>query len=304
MLELRKIKFILGAMDPEMELIKTVLDTVGAKYEFAKVNGVLVNPTNAYNCDNTLNEAEKICFIECRNPKIIEFISIDHHNKGDYGYKLGADKFLEASSIGQLLSFLIQNFEKEFELLDFVGFISKESYGFYFDIKLNMWVYGCGTISYIIKKEIVFVAAIDHCSAEAYKGNCLGICVDQLMNDRIHSLSSNLQIAKEVLKEKLNSFKNFFLETECVFSILDLTHLELGVGYSEDYLILREAAILNNRPIAVITKNELNGGKKLMLLSLTESQVEDFLETGIFGSLRVKEPFGVPVRGYAGGMLE
>lgn len=301
---LRKIKFVLGAMDPEMEVIKTVLDTVGANYEFAILNGALVNPTNAYECGNELGEAEKICFIECRNPQIIEFISIDHHNKGDYGYKLGANKFLEASSIGQLLSFLANNFQQEFNLLNFIGFIGEKSTGYSFNNKMNMWVLGCGLVSFLIPEQYVVVAATDHCSGEAYRGNCKGISFDMLLNDRIHSLSSNLQIAKDLLKEKLNSFTNFFRETKSVFSILDLTHLELGVGYSEDYLILREAAILNNRLIAVITKNELNGGRKLMLLSLTESQVEDFLESGVFGNLKVKEPFGVPVRGYAGGMLE
>lgn len=124
---LEKIKFILGSMDPEMELIKTVLDTVGANYELAiDTNGALVNPTNAYECVNTVGEAEKICFVECRNPQIIEFISIDHHNKGDYGYLLGAKDFLEASSIGQLIKFLAKNFELEFDKLNFVGFYSKK----------------------------------------------------------------------------------------------------------------------------------------------------------------------------------
>lgn len=306
-MSLGNIKFILGSMDPEMELIKKILETAGAHYELAvSENGALVNPTNAYECSNTLGEADKICFIECRNPQIIEFISIDHHNKGDYGYNIGASKFLEASSVGQLLCFLAERAPLKFDKLNLKGFYTVINNvavnGYYFHN--NQWLLKIGSINYVIPEECIIVAATDHCSGEAYKGNCPGVSIEQLVNDRIHALSSNLQIAKEVLREKLNSFKNFFKETKSVFSILDLTHLELGVGYSEDYLILREAAILNNRPIAVITKNELNGGRKLMLLSLTESQVEDFLETGIFGNLKVKEPFGVPVRGYAGGMLE
>lgn len=301
---INEIKFILGAMDPEMELIKKILVTVGANFELATVAGAFVNPTNAYECENTIGEAEKICFVECRNPSIREFISIDHHNKGDYGYNLGADRFLQASSVGQLLHYLAEAFPANFEKLNIQSFyMGRHEYnGFFFG--KDKWLLGVGQETYIIPEEYVIVAATDHCSGEAYKGNCQGVSFDMLLNERIHSLSSNLKIAKEVLREKLNSFKNFFKETKSVFSILDLTHLELGVGYSEDYLILREAAILNNRPIAVITKNELNGGRKLMLLSLTESQVEDFLETGIFGNLKVKEPFGVPVRGYAGGMLE
>lgn len=128
-----------------------------------------------------------------------------------------------------------------------------------------------------------------------------------MVSERIHSLSDSLKLAKEVVKEKLHSFQNYFTEAKQAYNILnilDLTHLELGVGYTEDYLILRETAIINNMPIAVLTKNEVNGGQKLMLLSLTEKQVEDFLATGEFNGLKVKEPFGVPVRGYAGGMLE
>ncbi len=302
---LNKIKFILGAMDPEMELIKSILDTIGANYELAvDINGALVNPTSAYECVNTLGEADKICFVECRNPEIIEFISIDHHNRGDFGFLLGAKRFLQASSLGQLLHFLAERFETEFEDLNFVGFSSAGAgvNGFYYENE--HWLLRMNAITYIIPEHIVLCAATDHCSGEAYQGNCPGVSLKQLINTRIHTLSDSLKLAKDIIKEKLNVFQNFFSESKCAYSILDLTHLELGVGYSEDYLLIRESAIINNRPIAVLTKNELNGGKKLMLLALTEKQVEDFLATGEFNGLKVKEPFGVPVRGYAGGMLE
>lgn len=111
--------YVLGARDPEMDEIERVLKESELSYLYAKVNGVRVNPGNAYKADNR-NEIPlntRAVFIECEMREIGRAVVIDHHRPNDPGYSKPPELFWEASSLGQLLNLLGIERTKEQEIL-------------------------------------------------------------------------------------------------------------------------------------------------------------------------------------------
>jgi hypothetical protein len=111
--------YVLGARDPEMDEMERVLKKRELSYLYAKVNGVRVNPGNAYKADNR-NEIPlntRTVFIECEMQEIGRNVVIDHHRPNDPGYGKPPELFLEASSLGQLLNRLSIERNKEQEVL-------------------------------------------------------------------------------------------------------------------------------------------------------------------------------------------
>ncbi len=95
----------------------------------------------------------------------------------------------------------------------------------------------------------------------------------------------------------LNNFKAHSLE------IFDLRHLDLGVGYSLDYLCLRELSISYNQPIVVKTRDSDTSPERVMFLALRNEQAEKLLEEKEYKEFKIENIFGVPNRGYVGGTL-
>lgn len=300
MIALDKIAFVLGAKDPEMDMIESILLSLGLRYEYAIIAGERVHPSSAYSATN--NVTANSIFIECNVIGNRASIRIDHHNKGDYGFSMGWDQFLEASSIGQLFKFLLTQdtarIADEFEL----EMSESNSIAGNYEFVNGRWTLTIDGNSFIIPERIVTMAAIDHCSADAYKGLCAGVSMVELLTMRIESLSRELGLEFDNTRTKLNLYLEMLNDNKSQ-EILDLTSLELGIGYTPDYLILREAAIIISQPVAVITKNNNSCNGKLMLLGLTEVQVEKFLIEKSFNNYILSDVFGVPKRGYAGGML-
>jgi len=59
----------------------------------------------------------------------------------------------------------------------------------------------------------------------------------------------------------------------------------------------------SNTPIAVKIFNDKNCKGKIMILSLSYEQVEYFNKTRTFNKIKLVNTFGVPNRGYFGGMI-
>jgi hypothetical protein len=111
--------YVLGARDPEMDEIERVLKERELSYLYAKVNGVRVNPGNAYKADNR-NEIPlntRKVFVECEMLEIGRDVVIDHHRPNDPGYGKPPELFWEGSSLGQLLDHLGIERTKEQETL-------------------------------------------------------------------------------------------------------------------------------------------------------------------------------------------
>lgn len=116
--------WILGASDPEMEAIETLLRACGERVEYATVwrDGVRrrVTPAEAYAPDVEIGEGLRglratAYMVECAPAVLVGSsvdgidwagvaITIDHHHPRDPGYGLPPTEFLPASSLGQVIA--------------------------------------------------------------------------------------------------------------------------------------------------------------------------------------------------------
>jgi len=296
--------FLLGAKDPEMIGIEEILTELNLEFEYATVSGVQCNPTNAYQADNILPKGKNYVFIECRHI-VKSGISIDHHNENDYGYSLNYSKFLDASSIGQLFKFLVKNNiaeAKENLALSITYEIDSAEDDFYF--LDNQWLLNIDNYAIIIPEHIVTMSAIDHCLSDAYKGLCLGVNSKNIFREQVNGIGKKFNLDKKSLSYKIKQY-NYYLKNNNTSNIIDLTDINLGIGYSLDYLLLRELSLYSNKSIAIKTKNDkFEENYKLMLIGLSYIQVSNFLKESKYESFNLSNVFGVPARGYAGGIIK
>lgn len=296
--------FILGAKDPEMDIIEGILIALNYSFEHATLNSVRVSPTDAYLADNKINDMKDNVFIECKIRSLSRDYgySIDHHHPADYGYTKDSSEFLEASSIGQFLKFILRaDFEHVVDVLNISTLKFSNAFTDNYFYNGKHWMLSVCEVSAIIPERIVSIAAIDHCLHDAYLGLCFGVCKDSLLDMRLTALAYSTGLAYDDVKEIFLNFIALIKKEDD--DILDFTYLNLGVGYSSDYLIIREASVYLNIPIAVKTLNSSSCSGKIMLFSLNQKQVKHILETKSFNCYSLKEVFGVPSRGYAGGMI-
>lgn len=120
-------KFILGAIDSEMNFIAFILKYLDLKYEFLRYNGKFVNSYTAYVAKPKIDPNKVNILIEVNSKEVANkenVIIIDHHNPGDPGYD-AVD--YTGSSVYQLYNFLsntgIYNFSDEMKyIIKVVGF--------------------------------------------------------------------------------------------------------------------------------------------------------------------------------------
>lgn len=302
-MNLYKKTFLIGAKDPEMDVIEGILMAMEYNYIYAKEDGIRVHPTNAYKANEIDTHLNNIIFIECdvsgNNRR--KGLSLDHHNFGDYGFKKSYKHFLEASSVGQLFKLILMyDYEKAIEIFDLETQKKVSNQKKYYYENKN-WKYDSKEKTIIIPNRIVEIAAIDHCLQYAYNGKCKGVDSKKLLNIRITSLAANFNVAYDDILENFEFISQLIKDRR--EEIIDLTHINLYIGYSLSYLIIREASLYNNIPVAVKTKNDKNCNGKIMFFSLSAIQVKDIIKKSTFGKYILYDMFGVPVRGYAGGLI-
>lgn len=111
--------FVLGAADPEMQVIENLLKNCGILYAYAiAANGDRVHPGIAYKAigfrypnsrDLLTRFSRQVVLVECDGDLYNvddDPIVVDHHRQGDSGYGLPPEQFLEGSSIGQIAKLL------------------------------------------------------------------------------------------------------------------------------------------------------------------------------------------------------
>jgi len=289
--------FVLGAKDPEMDDIEEILLSAKLDYVYASINGVRCHPGNSYEANNEsymanndLSKYKKIVYIESATiKKYNNSIFLDHHKEGHFGFEFTYKDFLPASSIGQLIKYLIDN---DISLFKKTNINSNK-----FLFQNNEWSYE----NQIILKKYVFSAAVDHSLSESYKGLCQGVNTSEVSEYRTSqiavSFNNNIDLVHKTMAKYLNNFKSHSNE------IRDFTNLDLGTGYSIDYLCFRELAILYCQPVVVKTKDSEESPIRLMFLSLTVEMSEKLLTDGFFNEYIFKSSFGVPNRGYVGAFL-
>lgn len=149
--------FILGSQDPEMREIERVVDSEGHASLHAAQGRQRANPRTAYEADSVLSAGPgrtlrpalllpktPVVFVECRLQGYEPVLRVDHHNPGDPGFGLGPERYMEGSSLGQVLAL----FERE------------------------------------PTQTQRLLAAGDHCLTAAYQGACEGVDPNDLLELR------------------------------------------------------------------------------------------------------------------------
>ena len=189
--------WVLGASDPEMAAIETLLAQAGESVAYATLAGARIHPGNAYQAE-TLSDfphgpIDEVVLVECgfKEPDQVlglvfgqtgghgKVTIVDHHRPGDPGYGCRSEEFLAASSIGQVY-LILQGREIEFEFV-----LGQWRISWWSDPQEEG---GLGTdhhsLGDIVSQEIILVAAADHCLEVAYRGKCPGVDPDELMKWR------------------------------------------------------------------------------------------------------------------------
>jgi hypothetical protein len=178
-----KLIFVLGATDPEMDAIERILTEHGVPFVHAvdsdgrRVSGPTMYRAEGVDCMLSLLialmvDGTKVVWVECEDPELDRDIVVDHHRPGDPGFGAPPVEYLEASSIGQVCRIL--------------------------DIEPD--------------DEIRLIAAADHCLGAAYRYECPGVDVEDLMRWRIASkakhqgrseeeILADVELAREALRE-------------------------------------------------------------------------------------------------------
>ena len=158
--------FVLGARDPEMQEIEAVLIQHGIPFVYATLQGRRVASCTAYKAtgvSSALPETYDVIFVECEVMGLPYSSIIDHHRPGDPGYGMPPERFMEGSSLGQLLAML-------------------------------------GKVPSLEQRVM---AAADHCLAKAYQGRCPGVTSDQLALWRQKSRCANRRVSEEQLLSEI-----------------------------------------------------------------------------------------------------
>lgn len=111
--------FVLGAQDPEMRAIEEVLNRAGLEFAYAAIDHVRCSAANAYRADSLVRVGKNgrsspvlaapnrpLAFVESRLSGRARQLHIDHHHEGDPGFSCEPARYLEGSSLGQVLTLL------------------------------------------------------------------------------------------------------------------------------------------------------------------------------------------------------
>jgi len=162
---MKKSIVIFGAPDIEEQRARKIATTHGLILATATSSGAIVNPMTAYRADGYIaesdSEIESCIIFECSPSAAVGLKVIaccDHHNPGDVGFGLSAEKYFEASSLGQLVKFLGVEPTQEDRV----------------------------------------IAAADHCLAAAYAGQCPGVTAEEVLAMRLPEIMKRENVSSEV----------------------------------------------------------------------------------------------------------
>lgn len=262
--------WVLGASDPEMELIENLLRQCGETIIYATdASGQRVHPGSAYRCPvPSVPDGSTVYAVECIDVLPSGWRRIDHHRPGDPGYGRPPSDFLPASSVGQVLL-----------ELDRLGVADRLS------------------AADII--EAILAAAADHCLAAAYRGECPGVAPDALMRWRVKTRSAFQGRPAEELLADVERARAALREAPSI---------DLGSGVSvrdmRDTFVpeLPEAAVRDGVAyLGVVTDRD---GRRRVVLGghTTPETVRTFIDTWA-PAQGLTDLYGDPARGFAGGYL-
>lgn len=160
--------FILGAADPEMREIERVLTEHGMPFVYALHGRKRVTAPRAYVANATsapVPRDAEVILIECRVAYLecASEVVVDHHRLGDPGFGLPPERYMEGSSLGQLLRLLGQEPTQAQRV----------------------------------------ICAADHCLNHAYGNKCPGVSREELIEFRTASRSLNRGVPREQIAQEV-----------------------------------------------------------------------------------------------------
>jgi hypothetical protein len=206
--------WLLGAADPEIEHIESLLRAAGETVAYASIRGARVRPENAYDREYIhaigrdglpvqVADYDTLALVECDHPQdgLGHRMVFDHHRPGDPGHAMPPAVFLPASSLGQVIVHLATTGRL---LSHWPTRTTTFPARVFFD---NGWWVCCeqhrgwtNTYTYArVPDDLVHAAAADHCLAAAYRGLCPGVDPDRLMRWRIETRAALQQRSVEEL---------------------------------------------------------------------------------------------------------
>ena len=331
--------WVLGASDPEMVKIETILSEAREAVVYATIDGTRVYPGNAYRADWPEVDGH-LLLVECgfASPSdealsnIGEIIHIDHHREGDPGFACPPEEFLPASSLGQVLEFLARNGlvpGRCGTLLDY-GELSARPFFYAGEWQQDVCWSGGSWYRRIIPQELVLTAAADHCLESAYRGFCPGVDPDALMAWRVKTRAAfqgrhesevlaDVERARELLREAvLEWIHPSHIEGWCENQGRAPTRDEAAIIASgkpgrlrmRAWADLRKAGYIPELPEAAAREGipvlaettDRDGRRKVVMQAASTRLVVAFLDGRIVEGLR--GVYGDPARGFAGGYLD
>lgn len=293
-------RFVLGAGDPEMVLIKGIVGSTGHEYVRAlDEEGRRVTPRAAYRVTFPKPEAGDV-WVECApleggRPALDRegIVRVDHHAAGDPGFGVSPDRFLEASSVGQVVALVADRLVNDWESRPIQA--SDPDSKFFFDGE-HWFVRAKSHLALRVRNKVVLAAASDHCPGAAYAGRCPGVQPRHLQEFRLAGRS-----AKGVEQAKRTLESAPVLEVDGL-SIADLR--DQDVPYlSEACMQLGRAALYALPPGH--RQNKQDTRVKVGIIGCGEGSVPGTAPAEWLLSaenpLGLEDRYGDPVRGYAGG---
>lgn len=233
--------WVLGAPDAEMAAIENLLGECGQVVVYATSDTVLygrpgaqrVHGGNAYAATSMSEyppDTAEYIFVECDvrdMPSHIDRSRVDHHRPGDPGYGIGPERYLEASSIGQVISRLARmgRLPMSWRRIDVVhcdgrgSIVDWDGVASVVESRVSDpdgdWDHIPWAVLAEVPRSLVLTAAADHCLAAAYQGGCPGVSPDDLLRHRVEekakfqkrsaeSVSADIEIAKRALADAPN----------------------------------------------------------------------------------------------------
>jgi len=337
--------WILGAPDPEMETIEALLRDAGERVEYAMKEDVRVHPGNAYKSDGFLllitdpingaagrvthlgsihtigpQPGDRVYLVECgiSIPAGVEVVIIDHHRPGDPGHGKRPERFLPASSLGQVIKHLAHLGRLPPEWARVTPRSTEEwSYceGAWYILEHHSEGYHSSWVS--IPGDLVMAAAADHCLGAAYRGECPGVDPDQLMDWRVNNRANfqgrsaedvmiDVEETRAVLHDAWEIAKNLSSSEKEIIKTHRTTLIETGTRWSVPVADMRreppwpelpEAATRDGIPYISGPLNTPDDRQKFTC-SGNEEVIKAFMDDNPLGLVDL---YGDPARGFAGG---
>lgn len=271
---------VFGGADFEEAAARKVATKHGLTLATATVDGARCHAGNAYKANGFVLDTAEVEQFEVDYPVIIfecskgvagsrEIIKIcDHHNPGDPGFGFAPKDFWEGSSIGQLCEYLGEE----------------------------------------PTKELLMVAASDHCFPAAYTGKCPGIDPEEFAKFRIAQkvafYATDVRNSHKADPEKLEEVIRTTMQKISASPMIKPGLVDMrGQGFVDE---LPESAVrMGLAYVSEIEDRDRNqiptGNMKIVIGGYTDPEmIDNFMEWANALPNKVGNAYGDPVRGFAG----